>query len=118
MGFHVNLKHFNIPHISYIIAMLILTLGEMLILPAVPAAAQLALKEREGAYQGVIGGATSGGRMVGPLLGGMMYDYGGSSSVWTLAIAFMGASLVMFFIYGKAVQRFHLLRQTEKTATT
>jgi MFS family permease len=98
----------KLPYVSYIIAMLILTLGEMLILPAVPAAsAQLAPPGKTGAYQGIIGGASSGGRMIGPLLGGMMYDYGGGSSVWILAITFMGASMVMFFIYGRVVRRFH-----------
>ena len=98
----------KLPYASYIIAMLILTLGEMLILPAVPAAAaQLAPQGKAGAYQGIIGGASSGGRMIGPLLGGMMYDYGGGSSVWILSIVFMGASLLMFFIYGKVSQRYH-----------
>lgn len=98
----------KLPYVSYIIAMLILTLGEMLILPAVPAAAaQLAPPGKTGAYQGIIGGATSGGRMVGPLLGGMIYDFSGGSSVWELAITFMGASMVMFFIYGKVVQLYH-----------
>ncbi len=105
---------FKLPYVSYIVAMLILTLGEMLIMPAVPAAAaQLAPPGKTGAYQGIIGGFTSGGRMIGPLLGGMMYDYGGGSSVWLLAITFMGASMVMFFIYGRVVQRFYLDQQTE-----
>lgn len=99
----------KLPYVFYIIAMLILTLGEMLILPAVPAAAaQLAPPGKTGAYQGIIGGATSGGRMVGPLLGGMMYDFGGGSSVWWLAITFMGASMVMFYIYGKVIQSFQI----------
>jgi len=99
----------KLPYWSYVIAMLIITLGEMLILPAVPAAAaQISPQGKEGAYQGVIGGATSGGRMVGPLFGGIMYDFGGGSSVWVLAIAFMGMSMIMFFIYGKAVQNFLL----------
>ena len=106
----------KLPYISYIIAMLIITLGEMLILPAVPAAAaQLAPQGKKGAYQGIIGGATSGGRMIGPLLGGMMYDFGGGSSVWGLALTFMGAAMVMFFIYGKVVQGFHLFQQTRPT---
>lgn len=109
----------KLPYVSYIIAMLILTLGEMLILPAVPAAsAQLAPPGKTGAYQGIIGGASSGGRMIGPLLGGMMYDYGGGSRVWILAITFMGASIVMFFIYGRVVQRFHLLQQPKSTDLT
>jgi len=110
IGFVILLGKF--PYMSYIAAMLILTLGEMLILPAVPAAAaELAPQGKEGAYQGIIGGATSGGRMVGPLLGGIMYDFGGGSSVWGLALTFMGASMVMFFIYGKVVHRFQLLQQ-------
>ncbi|MDP4125705.1 MAG: MFS transporter [Bacillota bacterium] len=103
----------KLPYVSYIIAILIITLGEMLILPAVPAAAaQLAPSGKTGAYQGIIGGASSGGRMIGPLLGGIMYDHGGGSSVWILAITFMGASFVMFFIYGKVVQRYNVLRHT------
>ncbi|WP_243454590.1 MDR family MFS transporter [Desulfosporosinus fructosivorans] len=112
LGFVILLG--KLPYWSYIVAMLILTLGEMLIMPAVPAAtAQLAPQGKEGAYQGIIGGATSGGRMVGPLLGGMMYDFGGGSSVWWLALTFMGASMVMFYIYGIVVQRFHLLQQSQ-----
>jgi len=115
IGFVILLAKF--PYVSYIIAMLILTLGEMLILPAVPAAAaQLASPGKEGAFQGIIGGATSGGRMVGPLLGGIMYDYGGGSSVWALAITFMGASMVMFFVYGKFVRSLHMAQQIHTTA--
>lgn len=109
LGFGILLGKF--PYWSYVIAMLIITLGEMLILPAVPAAAaQISPHGKEGAYQGFIGGATSGGRMIGPLLGGITYDSGGGSSVWTLAIAFIGMSMIMFFIYGKAVQNFLLQR--------
>jgi len=94
------------PYGFYIVAMLILTLGEMLILPAVPAsAAQLAPQGKNGAYQGIVGGATSGGRMIGPLMGGIMFDFGGGPSVWMLALTFMAASMIMFFIYGKVEQR-------------
>jgi len=117
IGFAIILGKF--PYGFYIVAMLILTLGEMLILPAVPAAAaQLAPQGKTGAYQGIIGGASSGGRMVGPLLGGMMYDFGGGSSVWGLAITFMGASIVMFFIYGKVLHRFQLLQKAQQTELT
>jgi MFS family permease len=105
IGFMIILGRF--PYVSYIVAMLIITLGEMLILPAVPAAsAQLAPPEKTGAYQGIVGGASSGGRMIGPLLGGIIYDYGGGSSVWILALIFMSASLVMFFIYSKYIRKF------------
>lgn len=103
----------KLPYVSYLIAILIITLGEMLILPAVPAAAaQLAPPGKTGAYQGIVGGASSGGRMIGPLLGGIMYDYSGGSSVWVLALIFMGASFLMFYIYGKLVRKFQVLHQT------
>lgn len=107
----------KLPYVSYIIAMLILTLGEMLILPAVPAAsAQLAPAGKTGAYQGIVGGSSSGGRMVGPLLGGIIYDYGGGSSVWLLAITFLAASLVMFFIYGKCIRPLNFSQTDESSS--
>lgn len=107
------------PYVSYIISMLILTLGEMLILPAVPAAAaQLAPKGKEGAYQGAVGGASSGGRMIGPFLGGMVFDHGGGSMVWVLALAFMGGSFGMFFAYGKAVRQLKGLGDDEQVSVS
>jgi len=108
----------KLPYLSYLIAMLIITLGEMLILPAVPAAAaQLAPLEKAGAYQGIVGGTSSGGRMIGPLLGGIMYDHSGGSSVWGLAIGFMGISMLMFIIYGKLIQHLPLTHQTQHSET-
>ncbi|SDH56272.1 MDR family MFS transporter [Desulfosporosinus hippei] len=106
----------QLPYMSYVIAMFIITIGEMLILPAVPAAAaQISPPGKEGAYQGVVGGATSGGRMIGPLLGGIMYDFGGGSNVWILAIGFMGMSLILFFIYGKTLKNFLSFRNTNQS---
>ncbi len=91
----------HLPYAWYLVGMLILTLGEMLILPAVPAAAALlAPKGREGVYQGIVGGAASGGRMLGPFLGGMVFDHGGNSMVWFLALGFMLAGSTAFLLYG------------------
>ncbi|EHQ87418.1 MDR family MFS transporter [Desulfosporosinus youngiae] len=113
IGFIILLGKF--PYWTYVLAMLIITLGEMLILPAVPAAAaQISPPGKEGAYQGFVGGATSGGRMIGPFFGGIMYDFGGGSSVWLLAISFLGMSAIIFFIYGKAVQNFLLEKETKE----
>ncbi|WP_407305716.1 MFS transporter [Desulfosporosinus sp. SB140] len=117
IGFIIIMGKF--PYVSYIIAMLILTLGEMLVLPAVPAAsAQLAPPGKTGAYQGIVGGSSSGGRMVGPLLGGIIYDYGGGSSVWVLALTFMAASLIMFFIYGRCILHLHFPSENEPFSST
>ncbi|MHB1653792.1 MAG: MFS transporter [Desulfitobacteriaceae bacterium] len=107
----------HLPYVSYVVGMLILTLGEMLILPAVPAAAaRLAPVGREGAYQGIVGGAASGGRMLGPFLGGIVFDLGGDSKVWLLALGFMAAALVSFLLYAPLESRFHR-SQTKKEST-
>ncbi|MBX6350499.1 MAG: MFS transporter [Clostridia bacterium] len=60
---------------SFVGLMALLTFGEMLVWPGVPAAAdRLAPQGRRGAYQGVVSGAGSLGRMLGPLAGGFAYD--------------------------------------------
>ncbi|TFJ94305.1 MDR family MFS transporter [Lentibacillus salicampi] len=59
----------------FAIAMIILTLGEMLVWPAVPTLAhKLAPKGHAGFYQGIVNSVGSAGRMVGPFLGGLTVD--------------------------------------------
>lgn len=59
----------------FAIAMIILTLGEMLVWPAVPTLAhKLAPKGHAGFYQGIVNSVGSAGRMVGPFLGGLIVD--------------------------------------------
>jgi MFS family permease len=66
-----------------LLGMVIMTIGEMIILPGVPAAiSQLAPKERMGFYQGIVASASTGGRMAGPVLGGLMYDSYGPVSLF------------------------------------
>lgn len=97
----------RLPYSSYILMMLILTLGEMLILPAVPtAAAQIAPEGKAGMYQGITAGASSGGRVLGPLLGGMVFDRSGGQMAWVLALGFMGLSFIAFFLYQRAERVF------------
>ena len=81
VGFAGNLKMF-------IIAMVILTFGEMFFWPVVPMIAnQLAPKGRQGFYQGVVNSASTMGRMIGPLLGGILVEaYGFSLMVGVMVI--------------------------------
>ena len=59
---------------AYLSAMALATLGEMLVLPGVPAAAEhWSRPERRGLVQGVVQMAGSLGRMAGPLLGGFLF---------------------------------------------
>ncbi|MPN32017.1 hypothetical protein SDC9_179492 [bioreactor metagenome] len=93
----------ELPYYSYMLAMLILTLGEMLIFPAVPAAAaQIAPERKTATYQGIAAGAASGGRVLGPLFGGFVFDYWGSQSTWVLALGFLVIALFAFFLYQRA----------------
>ncbi|WP_186577077.1 MDR family MFS transporter [Aquibacillus kalidii] len=59
----------------FAIAMVILTIGEMLVWPAIPTLAyELAPKGRIGFYQGIINSVGAAGRMIGPVVGGVIVD--------------------------------------------
>lgn len=86
----------------FIAAMTILTIGEMLIWPAVPTiASQLAPEGREGFYQGVVNSTATGGRMIGPLLGGLLVDLYGMSMLFTVLIALFILSIFTTLIYDR-----------------
>ncbi|WDL95873.1 MDR family MFS transporter [Alicyclobacillus sp. ALC3] len=62
-------------YVAFVVAMVVTTLGEMFVWPAVPAAlAKMAPSHRMGLLQGMAGGSATLGRMVGPLLGGWLFD--------------------------------------------
>ncbi|SEN16601.1 MDR family MFS transporter [Lihuaxuella thermophila] len=59
----------------FVLGMVIITWGEMLVWPGVPAiAADMAPAGREGFFQGIATTGQSVGRMVGPLLGSFLYE--------------------------------------------
>jgi len=72
---------------GFLVAMIILTIGEMFIWPAVPTIAfDLAPKGREGFYQGIVNSTATGGRMIGPLLGGLLVDIYSMSALFFVLI--------------------------------
>ncbi|HLR14354.1 MAG TPA: MFS transporter [Bacillota bacterium] len=59
----------------FITAMAILTVGEMLVWPAIPALAhELAPSGKAGFYQGFVNSVAAAGRMMGPIIGGLIVD--------------------------------------------
>ncbi|WJY27923.1 MDR family MFS transporter [Sporosarcina trichiuri] len=70
----------------FVIAMIILTFGEMIAWPAFPALAdQLAPRGKEGFYQGIVNSAGTIGKMIGPMAGGILADiYGVQIALWVL----------------------------------
>lgn len=60
----------------FAVSMAILTIGEMIVWPAIPTLAnELAPKGRVGFYQGFVNSVSAAGRMIGPLLGGLIVDF-------------------------------------------
>ncbi len=68
----------NTEYWVFALSMVILTFGEMLVWPAVPAAvARLSPPSKRGMLQGLILSGATFGRMLGPLLGGLLHDHAG-----------------------------------------
>jgi MFS family permease len=85
---------------GFVVGMVILTIGEMFVWPAVPTVAfQLAPKGREGFYQGFVNSTATGGRMIGPLAGGMLVDTYGMSMLFIVMIGLFIISIFTTFIY-------------------
>ncbi|MEW4219412.1 MDR family MFS transporter [Rossellomorea marisflavi] len=91
---------------GFVAAMIILTVGEMLIWPAVPTIANsLAPKGREGFYQGIVNSTATGGRMIGPLIGGLMVDMFSMQILFVILIAFYIAAMILSSIYDRPLKR-------------
>ncbi|MDF2629591.1 MAG: hypothetical protein K0R39_3422 [Symbiobacteriaceae bacterium] len=86
----------------YVISMVVLTFGEMLVWPAIPAAvAKLSPPSKRGTLQGLILAGSTGGRMVGPLLGGMLYDQAGFPSLMVVAAVSLVVPLLAIWRYAR-----------------
>jgi MFS family permease len=90
---------------AFIAAMVILTIGEMLIWPAVPTIAnQLAPKGREGFYQGIVNSTATGGRMIGPLLGGILVDLYGISVLFAVLMVLYVFAIMTTLVYDRKLK--------------
>ncbi|WP_226647142.1 MDR family MFS transporter [Mesobacillus subterraneus] len=90
---------------GFVAGMVILTIGEMLIWPAVPTIANdLAPKGREGFYQGIVNSTATGGRMIGPLMGGILVDLYGMPMLFAILIAVMFIGIFTTVIYDRKIR--------------
>jgi MFS family permease len=86
----------------FVLSMVVLTFGEMLIWPAIPAAvARLSPPSKRGTLQGLILAGSTGGRMLGPLLGGMLYDNAGFATLITVMVAGLVVPLLAIAFYAR-----------------
>ncbi|RSD27820.1 MDR family MFS transporter [Mesobacillus subterraneus] len=90
---------------GFVVGMVILTIGEMLIWPAVPTIANdLAPKGREGFYQGIVNSTATGGRMLGPLMGGILVDLYGMPMLFAVLIALMFIGIFTTVVYDRKIK--------------
>lgn len=103
---------------AYIIAMVISTLGEMLVLPGVPAAAETRTPpDRRGLVQGVVGTGGSLGRMAGPLVGGLVYSARNPGHLFTIMLGVIVLGGV-FYVVSDRVWKTHGLGQAPSQDST
>src|SRR5699024_12387398 len=89
----------------FAVAMVILSLGEMRVWPAVPSLAnELAPTGRAGVYQGFVNSIAAARRMSGPFIGGLIVDL---YSIDTLFIVMYGLLVIPFittYFYDRGVR--------------
>ena len=87
-------------------SMIILTIGEVFVWPAVPTiASQLAPEGRDGFYQGIVNSASTLGKMIGPFIGGIVVDhYGIVALIFILCVLFIIAVIPAVF-YDKPMKK-------------
>lgn len=91
---------------GFLTAMLILTVGEMLVWPAVPTiAGELAPSGREGFYQGIVNSTATVGKMVGPLLGGFLVDQYGMRMMFMILMVLYVFAIGTTLLYDKILYK-------------
>ncbi|MCG7338404.1 MFS transporter [Staphylococcus sp. ACRSN] len=83
----------------FMIGMVILTIGEMFVWPAVPAIANsLAPDGKAGSFQGYVNSAATIGKAIGPLLGGMIVDLYGMQKMFLSMILLLLFAIICIFV--------------------
>ena len=90
---------------TFVVTMIILTVGEMTGFPGMPAwIDSLAGNNDKGKYQGLYNMAISFGRAVGPLYGGLLIEYGSYQSLFWSVTAIMLLSLAAVMVHNRQIR--------------
>jgi len=93
---------------GFVAAMFVMTLGEMLVWPAVPAvAAEFTPEGQEGFIQGLVSGTGSAGRMLGPLLGAFIFQTFQAQGLLYIMAGLALLSVVFFAFHSSFQKRSH-----------
>ncbi|MEG0383323.1 MDR family MFS transporter [Solibacillus cecembensis] len=86
-------------------AMVILTLGEVFFSPVIPMLAnKMAPSGQEGFYQGLVNSATTVGRMIGPLFGGLMVDLYGMQVLMLILTVILIVAIIPCLLYDRGLK--------------
>ncbi|MGE7622773.1 MDR family MFS transporter [Viridibacillus sp. NPDC096237] len=89
----------------FMVAIIILTFGEMFVWPAIPTiASALAPKGRDGFYQGIVNSAAMIGRMVGPFIGGVLADQLGMHIMFIVLTIFLAIAIIPYIMYDRPLK--------------
>lgn len=87
-------------------AMVILTFGEVFFTPIIPMIAnKLAPQGQEGFYQGLVNSATTIGRMIGPVFGGLMVDLYGMQMLMMILSILIVLAIIPCLFYDRALRK-------------
>lgn len=90
----------------FVAAMVILTLGEVFFTPVIPMIANnLAPKGKQGFYQGLVNSASTIGRMLGPLFGGIMVDHYGMEVLAIVIAGILIVAIVPCLLYDRPMKQ-------------
>lgn len=86
-------------------AMVILTLGEVFFSPVIPMLAnKMAPPGQEGFYQGLVNSATTVGRMIGPLFGGLMVDLYGMQVLMLILTVILIVAIIPCLLFDRGLK--------------
>ncbi|MBA2873878.1 MDR family MFS transporter [Thermaerobacillus caldiproteolyticus] len=111
IGFAIFIVSFSIllkatSFFDFVLAMIVLTIAEMLVWPAIPTVAnRLAPEGKEGFYQGFVNSTATAGRMVGPVLGGFIVDTAGIKPLFVALIIFSSLSFITTLLYDRKLNK-------------
>ncbi len=89
----------------FAVSMVILTIGEVFVWPAVPTiASQLAPAGRDGFYQGIVNSASTLGKMFGPFIGGIVVDQSGMPALIAILCVLFLIAIIPAMFYDKPIK--------------
>ena len=90
----------------FVAAMVILTLGEVFFTPVIPMIAnKLAPDGKQGFYQGLVNSASTIGRMLGPLFGGVMVDHYGMQVLAIVIAVILIVAIIPCLLYDRPMKQ-------------